>query len=175
MSVQDPPPPGIFVTQWELEQALRDAQITAAEPGEGGGIDPAYADVSIEMKLQAGWFLPFDELPRLRALVLQMTRRHLNERRLAQLNRHLRKLLLWTPHSGGLQQLLVGLSDPRYTSTGRDNRTHRMYDINDLNLVREFVASIDAAPRAAEPTSVLFADFFTSPPVRVCMFVCCLC
>ncbi|TYZ67530.1 hypothetical protein PybrP1_004716 [[Pythium] brassicae (nom. inval.)] len=102
---------GVFVTQWEMERVLRELF-----DGPGGPsphfvlVDPLYTGVPLELLCQAAWFVPFDQLPRLRSLVLQITRRHLNEHKLAVLNRHLQRQLLLIPYSTRLQQVLLRFS-----------------------------------------------------------------
>lgn len=173
---------GVFLTQWELEQALRDSQVTGDDGvREGSAIDPVYAEIPIETLLQASWFLLFDQLPRLRTLVLQITRRHLNEHRLARLNRFLRKQLLWIPHSAKLQQLVIGLTaTPQDGQEGRgcelgtdkgatvaeERRTQRDARLqSDPALIREFVEYIVACPRVPGPTDATYGAFLSSPPV----------
>jgi hypothetical protein len=155
---------GVFLTQWELEQALLDSQGSGGGSEEQRAIDPAYAEIPIETLLQASWFLPFDQLPRLRTLVLQITRRHLNEHRLARLNRFLRKQLLWIPYSSKLQQLVVGLTDGERGGVTTDGRRIRRLQ-NDPVLIREFVECIDARPRVSEPTDADFCAFLSLQPV----------
>lgn len=115
---------GVFVTQWELEcllielfsgactaPATTTVSPTTKSPSSSFALaNPQYAGVPLEILLQITWFLPFDQLPRLRSLVLQITRKHLNEHKLAVLNRHLQRQLLRVPYSSRLQHTLLQFS-----------------------------------------------------------------
>lgn len=154
---------GVFVTQWELEQALRDAQIVGDDSGVAS--DSSYADIPIDTILEATWFLPFDQLPRLRTLVLQITRRHLNESKLARLNRHLRHQLLWIPHSTKLQQLMVRLTDDAPDVLIETTQPISLVKDSPA-LIRELAECIEASPQHESPSDAIFARFRTAAPVR---------
>lgn len=156
---------GVFLTQWELEQALLASQNSGGGSEEQSTTNPAYAEIPIETLLQASWFLPFDELPRLRTLVLQITRRHLNEHRLARLNRFLKKQLLWIPHSSKLQRLVVGLTGGERGGITTDGRRIQRLQ-SDPALIRELVECIDARPHVSEPTDADYCAFLSLQPVE---------
>ncbi|KAG6976927.1 hypothetical protein JG688_00000859 [Phytophthora aleatoria] len=67
--------------------------------------------VSMNIQLQASWFIPFGQLPQLRSLVMKITKRHLNEEKLAIVNRHLQKQLTLLPLSARIQNLVLQLSN----------------------------------------------------------------
>ncbi|RLN20416.1 hypothetical protein BBJ28_00023447 [Nothophytophthora sp. Chile5] len=111
---------GAFVTQWELEQLLRELfepqDPTLASSGAGrkrslvAPLGSGGEEASLTTQLQASWLLPFGCLPQLRGLVMKSTRRHLSEDKLALVNRQLQKQLTLLPLSTGLQQLLLQFS-----------------------------------------------------------------
>jgi hypothetical protein len=119
-----PPVQGVFVTQWELDQLLRElfdpheateagsSRRTLAAPlgAVQTGSDAFAEGVSLHTQLQASWFVPFGQLPQLRSLVMKVTKRHLNEDKLAIVDRHLQRQLTLLPLSLKLQRLVVQLS-----------------------------------------------------------------
>ncbi|GMF10847.1 unnamed protein product [Phytophthora lilii] len=121
------PTQGIYVTQGELEHLLRelfDPQETAPSSANNrkgtlaaplnfamlGGTELITA-IPMNTQLQASWFIPFGQLPELRSLIMKITKRHLNEDKLAIVNRHLQKQLTLLPLSSKLQNLVLQLSN----------------------------------------------------------------
>ncbi|KAG7392957.1 hypothetical protein PHYPSEUDO_013445 [Phytophthora pseudosyringae] len=117
-----PPTQGIYITQGELDLLLRDlfdprelelsntkgrkgtlaAPVDFATNGDG---------ISMNTQLQASWFIPFGQLPQLRSLVMKITKRHLNQDKLAIVSRHLQKQLTLLPHSAKVQNLVLQLAN----------------------------------------------------------------
>lgn len=175
---------GVFVSQWELELLLQELFGSSREGGtiapslSGFALaNPQYAGVPLELLLQITWFIPFDQLTRLRSLVLQITRKHLNEHKLAVLNRHLQKQLLLIPYSTRLQYVLLQFSDHR----PRNNDLDDPDDDDDGNsivstapplvhctsgLVRDLLECIAVPVTAALLTTLGDNDFLLLSPVR---------
>lgn len=163
---------GVFVSQWELEVLLQDL---FGPPREGGGgttaapssplggfalANPMYMGVPLELLLQITWFIPFDQLPRLRSLTLQITRKHLNEHKLAVLNRHLQKQLLRIPYSTRLQQVLLQFSGHRACPEDREEP----HDDNKDDDVRSVAST---APPLVHCTSALVRELLECIAVPV--------
>ncbi|KAL3660978.1 hypothetical protein V7S43_013994 [Phytophthora oleae] len=114
---------GIYVTQRELEQLLRElfdpqeAQTFNSQSRKGtltGALDFSVdleERIPMAIQLQASWFLPFGQLPELRTLVMKITKRHLSEDKLAILSRHLQKQFTLLPLAGKLQHFVLELSN----------------------------------------------------------------
>lgn len=107
---------GVFVTQYELESLLQTLSRDACALAQTE-LKPPMQHIPLTTLLQASWFLPFDHFSRLRSLVLQITRKHLNEQKLALLNRQLQRQILLQPLPVRLEQLLLQISDPNVGPT----------------------------------------------------------
>lgn len=107
---------GVFVTQFELERLLQSLSRDSCAVVHTE-LEHQTQQIPLTTLLQASWFLPFDHFSRLRSLVLQITRKHLNEQKLALLNRQLQRQILLQPLPVRLQQLLLQMSDPNADPT----------------------------------------------------------
>lgn len=144
---------GIYVTQYELERLLQTLSRDSSELARMELESPT-PHIPLTTLLQASWFLPFDHFSRLRSLVLQVTRRHLNEQKLALLNRQLQRQILLQPLPVRLQQLLLQMSDPNVAPTPAH------FPLRPL---------LEAIGVAAEPNVVDFipqSEFMELAPVR---------
>ncbi|KAG3032136.1 hypothetical protein PC121_g4677 [Phytophthora cactorum] len=121
---EDPDQPltqGVYITQGELDHLLRELfdpqelERSNTRTRKGTLIAPLdfaqNGGVSMNIQLQASWFIPFGQLPQLRSLVMKITKRHLNEEKLAIVNRHLQKQLTLLPLSARIQNLVLQLSN----------------------------------------------------------------
>ncbi|ETN12000.1 hypothetical protein PPTG_09653 [Phytophthora nicotianae INRA-310] len=121
---EDPDQPltqGIYITQAELDHLLRELfdpqELERSKTRTRKGTIVAPLDftqnggVSMNVLLQASWFIPFGQLQQLRSLVMKITKRHLNEEKLAIVNRHLQKQFTLLPLSAKLQNLVLQLSN----------------------------------------------------------------
>ncbi|KAF4135047.1 hypothetical protein GN958_ATG15717 [Phytophthora infestans] len=121
---EDPDQPlirGTYITHGELEHLLRELfdphefEHTHTRTRKGTIVAPlAFSQndgVPMKIQLQASWFIPFGQLQQLRSLVMKITKRHLNEEKLAIVSRHLQKQLTLLPLSAKLQGLVLELSD----------------------------------------------------------------
>lgn len=179
---------GVFVSQWELEQVLQELfgapQLGFTTPSLAGFAlaNPQYAGVPLELLLQITWFVPFDQLTRLRSLVLQITRKHLNEHKLAVLNRHLQKQLLLIPYSTTLQQVLLQFSGHRSRCDEPDEPNDDDEDDSVIastaaslvhctsDLVRELLECIAVPVPADLLTTLDDKDLLLLSPVRTALY-----
>lgn len=172
---------GVFISQWEMEQLLRDLfegvrddpkTLTSASSLSSFALaDPLYAGVPLELLLQATWFVPFDQISRLRSLVLQITRKHLNEHKLAVLNRHLQKQVLLIPYSARLQQVLLRFSGSCTLQNDSEANTNDVATAPprvhcSAKLVRELLECVGVPVSADLVRSLSDGDFLLLSPVR---------
>lgn len=138
---------GIYITQRELEHllgALFHAQ--DAKPLTGRQILAYPLDfegredlegVTIQVQLQASWFLPFGQLSQLRRLIMKITKRHLNEEKLVLVDRNLQKQLTLVPFSAKMETLIVQVLKAQSTTTEWAKGT-----TSSLELVHDLLESV---------------------------------
>ncbi|DBA04116.1 TPA: hypothetical protein N0F65_004224 [Lagenidium giganteum] len=150
---------GLFVMQWELEAMLVHLFGASADAQASRAPVLAFEDQGVhfplEMMMSASWYLPFGDLSRLRMLVAQITRRHLNERKLAALNGCLHRQVLLLPHSARLQELLLELSVDTAPSPWSKERTRRMLELLSVQTTKSVLETIgDRLPALSPVTNV---------------------